>query len=507
MRLRRAVYYQPLARGIALTLLLASSATPAPPQLRSIDPQNAVLQVSAQWRVPNPMRPWARTPTEVSGSGVVIDGQRILTNAHLVLFATEVFVQDRAGGDRLSAKVKGIGPDVDLAVLELEDPTFFENHPALPRVEKLPDPQSPVTVYGFPIGGNGLSVTQGIISRIDYNECLMLQVDAAINPGNSGGPALVNNQMVGLVFARMNDAENVGYIITNREIDAFLADIRDGEYRGKVDLEIYGQTLENPALRDKLGIDRSVRGILVRRSSRPGKTSVLQPFDVLTHVGGVQIDNEGMVQQDGGPRLPFSAIVDESVRENCLPITIVRAGQTIEVELPVEFDEVNLIPSYDGKQPPWFACGPLVFAPARIEAINTYFRARPVLNLMGSPLLKRSEDRPDFEGQELVVVTAPMAQHPITRGYDQSFGQVVKSVNGVEIKNLTHLVETIRDADGDHLVFEFAEPLAETLVFKRQEFIDATEEIMADNGIPRRGSEDMVAIWERTHTVPSAAEK
>ena len=87
--------------------------------------------------------------------------------------------------------------------------------------------------------GVGASITKGIVLRIEfagYNEGLSgvrVQIDAAINPGNSGGPALIDGKMVGLIFSKLTQADNIGYIIPSEEIDLFLKDVADGAYDGK----------------------------------------------------------------------------------------------------------------------------------------------------------------------------------------------------------------------------------------------------------------------------------
>jgi hypothetical protein len=83
----------------------------------------------------------------------------------------------------------------------------------------------------------------------------------------------------------------------------------------------------------------------------------------------------------------------------------------------------------------------------------------------------------------------------MTRGYGEPFGQVVESVNGTRIKNLRHLIETIRDGTDEYLTFRFAEDGAETMVFRRKAMLDATEPLMSQNGIPRRGSDDLLPFW------------
>src|SRR5262249_50919359 len=154
-----------------------------------------------------------------SGTGVIIEGKRILTNAHVVLYASQLFVESHQSSDKLVATVEAVSPGMDLAVLKLEDESFFEKRPPLLRSPALPEVKDSVLVYGYPQGGSSLSVTKGIISRIEfapYNDNasgVRIQVDAAINPGNSGGPALVDNKLVGLIFSRLQQSDNIGYII------------------------------------------------------------------------------------------------------------------------------------------------------------------------------------------------------------------------------------------------------------------------------------------------------
>ena len=207
-------------------------------------------------RLPNPVRPWAKqNPVEVVGTGVIIEGKRILTNAHVVLYASEVAVQGRQGGDRYDAKVETIGPDIDLATLTVDDATFLDQRPPIPRAARRPAANAAVTVLGFPVGGRSQASTRGVVSRIDYAayndmaEGLRIQIDAAVNPGSSGGPALVDGTMIGLTFGQLGRAENVGYVIPNEEIDAYLDDVRDGRYDGKPRVNDHFQTLENEALR------------------------------------------------------------------------------------------------------------------------------------------------------------------------------------------------------------------------------------------------------------------
>ena len=112
-----------------------------------------------------------------------------------------------------------------------------------------------------------------------------------------------------------------------------------------------------------------------------------------------------------------------------------------------------------------------------------------------SPLTTRRSDRARFPGEELVAVTAPLLRTRMTKGYTDPFDQVVSEVNGTKVKNLAHLVDLIRSCQDEYLTFRFAEDYAETLVFRRQVMLEATASLMSENGIPRRGSDDVLAVW------------
>jgi S1-C subfamily serine protease len=158
---------------------------------------NAVVKVFSTMRYPDLSRPWSKqAPTDATASGVIIEGKRIPTNAHAVLYASQVQVQANQAGDKISATVVAVAPGIDLAILKLDDDSFFDTHAPIARATALPQIKDAVLPYGFPTGGTSLSITKGIVSRIEfvsYNyfvSGLRVQIDAAINPGNSGGPAV-----------------------------------------------------------------------------------------------------------------------------------------------------------------------------------------------------------------------------------------------------------------------------------------------------------------------------
>jgi S1-C subfamily serine protease len=469
--------------------------------------ENSVVKVFATMRYPDPFKPWTKqAPSEVTASGVVIEGKRILTNAHVVLYASQVQIQASAAGDKVPATVLAVAPGIDLAVLQLDDAAFFDTHPPVARASKLPRIKDAVLAYGFPTGGNSLSITKGIVSRIEfvaYNfpvSGLRIQVDAAINPGNSGGPAIAGDKMIGLAFSKAGgDTQNIGYIIPNEEVDLFLKDIADGHYDGKPAMYDELQTLENPALREYLKLDKSVEGMVVHRPDKSDASYPLKEWDVLTRIGDTPIDNQGMIKLDKDLRVSFAYLIQRLANNGTVPMTIVRAGKSQQIQLPVSAEHRTLITDLRGGYPSYFIYGPLVFSTATWQLVSSVENNAGLLRMLGavkSPLITRAFDAPDADTEELVVISSPFFPHKLANGYSNPAGSVVYSVNGTHLRSLKHLVALLRDLKDPFVTIEFDQKGNEALVFSRTAMAAATDEILTDNGVRAQGSPNMIEVWQ-----------
>ena len=471
--------------------------------------ENSVVKIFATVRYPDPYKPWAKdSPEEQTGSGVVIGGKRILTNAHVVNYANHVQIQANQAGDKISATVEYLAPGIDLAVLKLDDEKFFDTHPPLERATTLPGIKDSVLTYGFPEGGNSLSITKGIVSRVEfaaYNypvSGLRIQIDAAINPGNSGGPAVAGDKMIGLTFSRLNDADNIGYIIPNEEIDLFLQDVADGKYTGKPAMYDALQTLENPALRAFLKIDPSVEGMVVHKPNKEDAGYPLKEWDVITKIGSTPIDDQGMVKLTGDIRVGFHYQIQHIATNGTVPLTIVRAGKEQAVNLPVAPEYPRLVPELKGgTYPAYFIYGPLVFSELNNDFLRGYLETKYAGSFMarecaeGNPMVTRMADSPAFPGERLVVISSPFFPHKLAQGYSNPRSQVVKTVNRIAVKNLNHLVEILRDAKDEFITVECNTRYGETMIFPRAQMLAATDEILSDNGVRSQGSPETLEVW------------
>ncbi|MGH7825666.1 MAG: PDZ domain-containing protein [Candidatus Binatia bacterium] len=471
--------------------------------------RDLVVKIHAVHQRPDVLRPWTRnSPQKVSGSGVVIEGKRILTNAHVVRYASQIYVQPNQSANRIPARVEGIAPSIDLAVLSIGDEKFFEGRGSLPFADELPRVKDTVNVYGYPTGGTELSVTQGIVSRIEFNDYyyqtsgLRIQVDAALNFGNSGGPAVSDGKLVGLVFSLIQNAQNIGYLIPVEEIRLFLADIADRVYHGKPQIYDFLQTVENDALRRRLGLPPGINGVMVADPYRMDPQYPLQEWDVIVKIGDTPIDSDGKVAVRYDLRLSALYLVQKYAKNGQVDLTIFRDGQLKNINFPLEPRRELVVPYLLHKRPRYFISGPLVFSQATQDYLERLGSQRALsLSQQSSPLITRRFDKPTFPGEELVVVSSPLFPHRITKGYDDPNYAVLSQVNGVQVQNLRHLVETLRDTNVPQITFKFARASKlthETMVFERAELLEATNKILEENGIRSPYSSDLRSVWEKS---------
>jgi len=141
-----------------------------PGSAAATDVRDSMVKIYCVQNEPDYDNPWnMKGPETFSGSGCVIAGNRILTNAHVVSNHTFIMVRLHGQSEKHQAKLIAISHDADLALLGVEDPAFFKGVKPL-KFGSLPEIEQEVIVCGFPEGGDTLSTTKGVISRIENQQ-------------------------------------------------------------------------------------------------------------------------------------------------------------------------------------------------------------------------------------------------------------------------------------------------------------------------------------------------
>jgi S1-C subfamily serine protease len=490
--------------SVILFCLFSSSTLWAAEEGDEADIKASVVKLSVTQRNPDFNRPWNKSnPSEVSGTGFVISGNRVLTNAHVVRYGSQIYVQPDRSDEKYEASVEGIAYGLDLAVVKLDNPDALSALVPLAFDEAITPLRSEVNVYGYPVGGDQISITKGIVSRIENASLgpngygLRAQIDAAINPGNSGGPAIGSDgKVVGVAFS-VAKANNIGYIIHATEVLAFLKDIEDGKYDGKANIWDSFQTVENPALRLKLKLPKDEGGVMVNTIRDPSAEYPLRVGDVITKIGPHAVDSQGNVKVNE-LTLSFNYYCSLLAKDGKVPLTIWRDAQELAVDCPAPTKARTVLPFLEGTYPRYFILGPLTFEAATSEFALSVVQNNPltmVLAMRKSPLLLQLQSPPTTDDAELVMIPPVSFSHRIMKGYRVPALSTVHSINGIEIRNLKHLVEVFRDCQDEFLDITFADRAVENLVFNRKEFLASTEDILSDNNIRKQFSDDLEEVW------------
>jgi len=486
-------------------------------------PLSAVVKVWCVHSTPNFSLPWQRRRQErSSGSGFCIsnDASRrvVLTNAHCVEWHAQVKLQRRGSDVKFLAKVLSVGWECDLAVLTVEDDEFWDGLDVVHLSQKIPHLEDAVLCVGFPVGGDTISVSSGVISRIEVTtytqasaELLGIQIDAAINSGNSGGPAFnEQGECVGVAFQSMGaeEAENIGYVIPCAVVMHFLTDLlKHGKYTGFPTLGVENQTMENATLRESLGMGPKQKGILVSRvQPTAAAAKVLKVGDVLLAFEGEQIGNDGTVRFRKHERVMYTWLVAQKFYGEKAQMTVLRDGKTLELTIDDFNAEASLVPIHlfakPRPGPSYFIVGGLVFTALSESYLESEFSHEWERKAPAEMVKWATQDHAEFPDQELVVLSQILA-HELTMGYERLENVRLLTVGEDSVRNLRHAMELCSACTSGFLRLGVQHNMKLTL--KAEAAHGATAEVLVKHGIPAACSPDLCASSDAAAEAAAAA--
>ncbi len=440
-----------------LLALAATTAAPAPASasLRSVAESVVHLQVyrsRSDWNLP-----WRMEPVDSAmGSGFLVEGGRVITNAHVVADAREILVRRPDQANPYVATVAAVGNDCDLALLQVADPAFAIGLKPL-ALGDVPRSGSKVLTYGFPLGGQDVSSTAGIVSRVEsrgyvhsgIDAHLVVQTDAAINPGNSGGPVIQDGRVVGVAFQGYPGFDNMGFFIPVPVVRHFLEDLSDQGYQGFPDSGLSTSPLLSPAYRRERGLPTGKSGVVVDQVAPGGSVfGVLQRGDVILAVDGTSVANDGTVLQ-GDARVTFEHLFDMKQVGQPIKVTVWRDGK--EQSLVATSRHIPRLENRRnryGVAPRFVVYAGLVFMPLDTELLKVWGRSwinTADRNLVWHHLFREAED-PTSADREVVVLTRVM-RHVANSQLTFAGPVAVDKINGIAIRSLSDVVSAL---EGNH---------------------------------------------------------
>ncbi len=431
--------------------------------------EKSIVKISVTKQEYDYNQPWQKSKqSRSSGSGSIIEGNRILTCAHVVEFGEFIEVKKTKESRRYTASIEFIAPEYDLAILKVDDENFFNKSKPLP-IGDLPNVGDKVTAYGFPTGGNDLSVTSGIVSRIEnidfnydnYND-LGIQIDAAINPGNSGGPVIKDTVLAGVAFQGKTSSQSIGYMIPTTVIKAFLLDIADSTYDGPVPVLLQWQTMENQALRKCYGMDDTATGILINKvhfcSALAG---AVEAEDILLGLDSFNVQNDGSVYLNSDVKTTFETIIKNKNNGDTVSLHILRHGLDTVVYQPLEYMRTNeLLVGKVDLEPKYYIQGGFVFTTPSYYYFQEESYWQYYYPQLSYYYYAKVLNNPDME--EVVIISSVLPDKSNV-GYHDVSNKIVREINGYEIRNFNDLIKAfdrpadyyvIKDSDGNKYVLD-----------------------------------------------------
>jgi S1-C subfamily serine protease len=428
-----------------------------------------VVKVFCTTTKPNYRMPWQMDAQRTyTGSGCLMPGRKVLTNAHVVGYGTTITLLKHGDPKRYLAKIASMGHEYDLAMLEVVDDeadAFWSGTQPL-ELGDLPPLNSTVMLLGYPTDIDSVSVTEGVVSRVmvdvyrhSNEELLKLQVDAAINPGNSGGPAIVDGKLIGIVSEVQKRAQNIGFAIPAPVVNHFLsqtakANVKNpgDKYPGICVLGISWLGCDNGSFRSAHRLGKNEHGIAVSNvlplSVCKGK---VLPGDVLMAIDGCAIANDGTIElRKSGERVKFTYAVTRKFAGDECRLSLKRDGTPIEQVVTLSGVSPRFTVQRQLDQPQYVVWCGLVFVQCSASYIEEEFAGENgSIDFDEMPLdmqlaWYRSEKK--HADQEVIVLSQVLADE-LCIGYTHYKNRLVEAVDGQPVNNLRALADALKRVD------------------------------------------------------------
>ncbi|CAF4117081.1 unnamed protein product [Adineta steineri] len=396
--------------------------------------------------------------TNSSSSGFIIKNRWILSNAHVVTNASNIRIRKYGDADKYPARILYIAHECDLVIMTVDDNKFWIKLESLLFSNDVPRLQESITVVGFPIDGDYLSVTKGIVSRVvmsiyahSIETLLKIQIDAATNPGNSGGSAIQGKHVVGMAFQGQSQAQSIGYIIPVSVIKHVSDNIElHNKYTAFPRKKFFYQSMENLSYREYLKLNNDQNGILVTLVEPACiLLKVLKKDDVIAAIDNVPIADDGTIYCRRGERLSFKYLEKLKFVDDTITFTIIRQGRELTLTSPLD-NNPTLVPLHSHDKHPEY----LIYAETIFTVLTRFYlyefskcdwyRKAPT-NLIDLALRSHLQEI----NQQIIIINQILVDD-VNHGITSDFANcVLKTVNDIEIQNIKHLAELIDKISND----------------------------------------------------------
>jgi hypothetical protein len=473
-------------------LLVAASVLGAAVAHAAIGEQVVSLRVTHQSF--DEHRPWTKgTPRTRVGSAVVLPGSLLLTEAKLIRDAILIQVQKNGGAARIPARVVHVDGDIDLALLEVDEPGFFDDLETARFAASAPGEG---TVNSVRWQNQQLEISESQIAGITVRESpygsithAFLSLNTDLSDGGWAEPVFLDGRLVGLSVLQEGQRATV---VPVEILSAYVRGARSAADPGFASFRPYWQFGQDPALAAFLGLTGKPRGVVVRWIPW-GSTGcdALAPRDLILSVEGFALDAMGNFEHQRYGKLAFQHILVSNHRPgDRVRFQLIRNGETLDLDVELRRNPGAdwLIPDHrDQPPPPYLVAGGLVIR----ELDGNYLRAWGNDWRRNAPanLVQRYDRERESQTatRRRILLLSQVLPDPHNLGYHQLSNLALAEINGRSVDSVAAADEAFRHpVGGFHRLKFYRDDLRTEVVLDAAGFEEATTRILANYNIPAR---------------------
>jgi S1-C subfamily serine protease len=402
-------------------------------------------------------RPWQKkAPRQVGGLGVVIGPHRILVPGALLQNATLVEVERIGDGSRCEATVECADYMANLGVIRPKDDAFAAKLKPL-RIRDMAKRGDAVMTVQFE--SNGVpNTSEGTIKNVEVamppgarRPLLVYQVSIELELGNTGiTPFFRRGRLIGLMVG-YDESGRTATLIPSPVIQHFLADLADGMYDGFPRAGFGTSTIQDPQLRDYLGMKNGEPGVYVTQviPGSPAARAGMLKGDVLVKLAGQVVDRHGQYDDRHYGPLALSNLISTKCQAGDPVQCLVRRGEE-ELLLDMVMDRMDVetfpVPLYVIDRPPRFVIEDgFVFQELSVEFLSMW--GNDWQEKAPRQLTRIQREQWDLlqPGEHAVIMTRVLPT-PDNIGYQGMSFEVVQTVNGKAVKSVRDVAEAFKQA-------------------------------------------------------------
>ncbi len=464
----------------------------ATPALAGPDYTRHVVQLHVTYQLHDEYQPWAKTkPRQRKAHAVLVRDGVLVTEAEMVENATLIQVEKHGEPRKVPARVLHLDRHVNLALLTVDDPGFFDDLEPAPLADAVPQNRE-YRIVRWKEGqleeaGSRFSRMEVFNLRTYGAQVALLVVNTDLDAGGAVEPVFHRRDLVGITeWAKEDRAHVIPAGMIQTYLDAALDD--DG-YPGFGHLGLFWQENRDPGLAAHLGLSGDPRGVIIRQVHQGGSAhGTLMPLDVLLALDGHPIDADGYYDHPRYGRLKYPHIlIDGHLAGDTLPVTVLRDGQVLDLHLtlvPYPAD-APLVPwRAPDTPPPYLVAGGLVFRTLDLDYLQAWkdWTKKAPRRLVTYWDLQRHAQTPD---QRRIVLLTYVLPDPYNIGYHDVNNVAVASVNGRPVDSIDDVAAAFDEPlDGYHVIEMMPNGTRHEIVLDAGTFEEASERILGSYGIP-----------------------